>query len=129
MALHLNDILMDLVQRDGSDLHLKVGQPPFFRIYGRLTRTDYPTLTPELIRELIYAILSEEQIQRLERQRELDMAYELSGVSRFRVNLFHQQGNLAASFGSSPAAFGRLTTWVCHNCSKRLPYSGGAWCW
>jgi twitching motility protein PilT len=98
MALHLNDILTDLVQRDGSDLHLKVGQPPFFRIYGRLTRTDYPTLTPELIRELIYAILSEEQIQRLERQRELDMAYELSGVSRFRVNLFHQQGNLGGVF-------------------------------
>jgi twitching motility protein PilT len=103
MALHLNDILTDLVQRDGSDLHLKVGQPPFFRIYGRLTRTDYPTLTPELIRELIYAILSEEQIQRLERQRELDMAYELSGVSRFRVNLFHQQGNLGGVFRVIPS--------------------------
>jgi twitching motility protein PilT len=103
MALHLNDILTDLVQRDGSDLHLKVGQPPFFRIHGRLTRTDYPTLTPELIRELIYAILSEEQIQRLERQRELDMAYELSGVSRFRVNLFHQQGNLGGVFRVIPS--------------------------
>ncbi|GBC98106.1 Twitching mobility protein [bacterium HR17] len=103
MALHLNDILTELVQRDGSDLHLKVGQPPFFRVHGRLTRTDYPTLTPDLIRELIYAILTDEQIRRLEERRELDMAYELPNISRFRVNLFHQQGYLGGVFRVIPS--------------------------
>ncbi len=103
MVLHLDDLLRDLVQREGSDLHLKVGQPPFFRVYGRLIRTDYPVLTSESIRELIYPILTDWQIQRLETQLELDMAYEIPGVSRFRVNLFHQQGNLGGVFRVIPS--------------------------
>jgi twitching motility protein PilT len=103
MALQLDDILRDLVQREGTDLHLKVGQPPFFRVHGRLLKTDYPILTPQSIRELIYPILADWQIQRLETQLELDLAYELPGVSRFRVNLFHQQGNLGGVFRVIPS--------------------------
>ncbi len=103
MALYLDEILRDLVMREGSDLHLKVGQPPFFRVHGRLIRTDYPVLTPQSIRELIYPILADWQIEKLETQLELDLAYELTGVSRFRVNLFHQQGNLGGVFRVIPS--------------------------
>lgn len=103
MALHLDNILIDLVEQEGTDFHLKVGQPPFFRIHGRLTRTDYPVLTPELARELVYAILTEQQIRRFEEFWELDLAYEIQGVSRFRVNLFYQQGNIGGVFRVIPS--------------------------
>ncbi len=103
MALYLNDLLTDLVQREGTDLHLKVGQPPVFRVHGRLIKTDYPVLTPKVVRELVYAILNESQIRRFEDFWELDLAYELSGVSRFRVNLFRQQGNIGGIFRAIPS--------------------------
>lgn len=72
-------------------------------MHGRLIKTDYPVLTPQSIRDLIYPILADWQIQKLETQLELDMAYEIPGVSRFRVNLFHQQGNLGGVFRVIPS--------------------------
>ncbi len=103
MALTLDDLLRDLVSRDGSDLHLKAGQSPFFRIHGRLTRTEYPILTPESIKELVYPILSPQQVKRFEEFLELDLAYELPEISRFRVNLFHQQGAIGGVFRVIPS--------------------------
>lgn len=96
-------LLKEVVERDGSDLHLKVGEPPIFRIYGKLTRSEYPPLTPEVAKELIYSILTPEQIKRFEEQLELDMAYELKGVSRFRVNIFKQKGYIGAALRTLPS--------------------------
>jgi twitching motility protein PilT len=83
-------------ERNASDLHLRVGEPPVMRIHGSLERLDYPPLTPETIVELCYAILSERQKERLEQNLGLDMAHEVEGLARFRVNMFFQQGCLGS---------------------------------
>ncbi|HID08098.1 MAG TPA: type IV pili twitching motility protein PilT, partial [Armatimonadetes bacterium] len=62
----IHDLLREVVERDGSDLHLKVGEPPIFRIYGKLQRTDYPVLDAESLKEMVYSILTPEQIKRFE---------------------------------------------------------------
>ena len=86
-------LLRELISQGGSDLHLKVGQPPIFRVNGKLIRTDSPVLDGETIREMIEELTNNEQQQTLVRQRELDTSYSVSGLARFRVNVFFQNNN------------------------------------
>jgi len=83
-------------QVNASDCHLRVGEPPIFRIHGDLKRLDYPVLEHDDVPELTYAIMSENQQRRLEERLVLDMAHEIPGVGRYRVNCFFQQGHLSA---------------------------------
>lgn len=92
----INDLLVELTKSQGSDLHLKAGQPPIFRIHGRLTRSNFPRLTPEVIKTMTSQITNEEQQRQLVQCRELDASYSLPGVARFRVNVFFQNGHLGA---------------------------------
>ncbi|MCX8053963.1 MAG: type IV pilus twitching motility protein PilT [Armatimonadetes bacterium] len=86
--------MRDLCSREGSDLHLRVGEPPVFRVHGKLIRTDYPVV--ERTEDYIYPILSEERRKRFEQNMELDLSYEIKGVARFRVNCFRQRGKMGA---------------------------------
>ncbi len=93
----LDDLLRMMPERQASDLHLRVGEPPVFRIHGDLYRLDeFPPLTPEDTKSLMYGIMDERHRQRYEEVWEMDMAYQLEGVARFRVNCFRQQGALGA---------------------------------
>lgn len=96
----IDDLLKDLVSREGSDLHLRVGEPPVFRVHGKLVRTDYPVNTS--VEEIVYPILSEERRARFEKNMELDLSYEIKGVSRFRVNCFRQRGHMGAVLRAIP---------------------------
>lgn len=98
----LNELLEVLVKEEGSDLHLKVGEPPVIRIDGRLKRLEYPTLSPKDIEEIAYNILDERQKNMLETEKELDMAYSLAGTARFRVNVFLQNSKLGLVFRFIP---------------------------
>lgn len=89
----IEKLLRKLIDQGGSDLHLKVGQPPIFRVDGKLIRTGYPVLESETIREIIEELTNNEQQQALVRQRELDTSYSVSGLARFRVNVFFQNNN------------------------------------
>lgn len=89
-------LLEMLVQREGSDLHLKVGQPPIFRIHGRLRRSELPALSQEDMEAIIKQLASPTQIQRLHEFRELDTSYSVPGLARFRVNVFFQNNKLGA---------------------------------
>ena len=60
-----------------------------------------PVIAPEALKDLIYSILTEQQIKTLEKELELDFAYSISGVSRFRGNILYQRGTLGAAFRSS----------------------------
>ncbi|MBN9618292.1 MAG: type IV pilus twitching motility protein PilT [Actinobacteria bacterium] len=85
-------MLVSLVQHGGSDLHLTVDAPPMIRVHGDLQPLpDYPRLTAEDTAMLVRSLLSDEQWTRFERDHELDLAYDLPGVSRFRVNCFQQR--------------------------------------
>src|SRR5918997_1167522 len=98
----LSDYLFDAIQMEASDLHITAGLPPMVRIHGRVQPLDYPTLTPNVTRELIYDILSNDQRQRLENEWELDFSYSLPRTARFRVNVYFQRGALGAAFRAIP---------------------------
>jgi twitching motility protein PilT len=100
--MDISDILKQVVERDASDLHLSVGLPPVARIDGHLEALDYPVLDPNTTRELVYGILTGDQRQKLETDWEVDLAYSLFGVARFRVNAFFQRGTLSAAFRLVP---------------------------
>jgi twitching motility protein PilT len=88
----LDTMLAKLIENNGSDLHLTVGAPPTVRIHGDLTYLPgYDPLTPEDTAALVRSVVSPEQWLRFETEQELDLAYDLPGVSRFRVNLFQQR--------------------------------------
>ena len=106
--MDLVDILLEVLERDASDLHLSVGSPPIIRINGQLERLDYPRLSANDTRELIYSILSQEQRQRLENEWEIDFSYSVPGRARFRVNAYFQRNSLGAAFRLIPILIKKL---------------------
>jgi twitching motility protein PilT len=104
MDLDFADLLMEVISRRASDLHVTAGAAPSVRVRGRLTPVDgYPKLTPSDTREIIYSILTNDQRQRLETDWQLDFAYSIPGVARFRVNAYFQRSALGAAFRVIPA--------------------------
>ncbi|MHB0975697.1 MAG: type IV pilus twitching motility protein PilT [Candidatus Aquicultorales bacterium] len=106
--LDINEILMEVIEREASDLHLSVGIPPVVRVHGQLVGLDYPKLTPNDTKDLVYSILSQEQREQLERNWEYDFSYSLLGKSRFRVNAFFQRNSIGAAFRMIPFQIRRL---------------------
>jgi len=101
--LSIIEILQSALQKEASDVHITSGIPPVFRIKGHLIpQTQYPTLTPQLTYRLIFSLLTEEQKQKLQENKELDFSVGISGEGRFRVNAFWQRGSLAAVFRLIP---------------------------
>jgi twitching motility protein PilT len=97
------DLLMEVVTRRASDLHLSAGAPPTVRVRGRLSAVEgYPTLDSTETREIVYSILSGDQRQRLETNWQLDFAYSIPGQARFRVNAYYQRGAIGAAFRLIP---------------------------
>jgi twitching motility protein PilT len=102
MDFDVADVLLAVLERRASDLHVCAGAPPTVRVRGRLQPLDFPALAPNDTRELVYAILSEDQRARLERDLQLDFAYAVPGVARFRVNAYRQRFALGAAFRLIP---------------------------
>src|SRR5919198_783045 len=96
--------LLELVlNRGASDLHLTSGSPPVLRLHGDLVpMTEYPELTGQGLRSMIYAILPQKMRERLEQELELDMSYSLPGKARFRVNVYFQRDSIGAAFRLIP---------------------------
>lgn len=96
-------LLEEVVKRKASDLHLQVGLPPILRIDGSLTSmTGLPNLNEEAVEQLVFAILDEDQKQILLRDKEFDFSFAFGDLGRFRVNAFHERGNLAAAMRLIP---------------------------
>jgi twitching motility protein PilT len=102
MEFDFADVLIQVMERNASDLHLTAGSPPMIRYHGALHALDYPVLTPQATREVIYSILTNEQRQRLETDWQIDLAYSIPGRARFRVNAYFQRASLSAAFRLIP---------------------------
>ena len=103
MVLDFADLLLDVLDRRASDLHLAAGARPTIRVRGRLVALEHlPVLRPQDTRELLYAILTNDQRQRLETDWQLDFAYSVSGRARFRVNAYFQRSAIGAAFRLIP---------------------------
>ncbi len=107
--LTIEDLLKMIVDKAGSDLHLTVGSPPMLRLQGKLWPTDLPPLTPKEIRRLVYNFLSNDQREKLERDLELDISYELKEVARYRCNVFFTRLGIGAVFRVIPTRIKTLS--------------------
>ena len=87
----MSQLLKMLIERNGSDLHIGAHTPPHFRIDEKMIPLDDQALTPKETKDLVYSILSPEEIETFEREKELDRSFEIEGLSRFRMNVFFQR--------------------------------------
>jgi twitching motility protein PilT len=96
-------LLEEVVKKKASDLHLQVGLPPMLRVDGALVAVSgADALTDEAVETLIFAILDEDQKQILLKDKEFDFSFAFGDLGRFRVNAFHERGNLAAALRLIP---------------------------
>lgn len=102
LGYRIDDLLRLIVEKSGSDLHLTVGCPPMMRLQGKLWPTELSELTAKATKRLIYQFLDNDQRERLERDLELDISYELTGVARFRCNLFFNRLGVGGVFRVIP---------------------------
>jgi twitching motility protein PilT len=104
LSFDFADVLLEVMDRRASDLHIAAGAPPMVRVRGHLRPLDgFPVLTPNDTREIVYSILSNDQRQRLETDWQLDFAYAIPGHGRFRVNAYFQRSAIGAAFRMIPA--------------------------
>jgi twitching motility protein PilT len=102
MELDFAEVLLQVLERKASDLHLTAGSPPMIRQHGKLHALDYPRLTPQTTREVVYSILTNDQRQKLENDWQIDLAYSIPGKARFRVNAYFQRAALSAALRLIP---------------------------
>src|SRR4030065_507162 len=98
----LRELLELMVKRHASDLHLTVGAPPILRIDGKLVKTEFDILTPDITKKLSFSIMNERQRQKFEENSELDLSFGIEQLSRFRCNVFMQRGNVATAIRQIP---------------------------
>jgi len=100
--LTLDKLLAYAVRQNASDIHLASGYAPIFRVHGKLRRVDTKILVSKELHRLIKEILSPEQLQLLLEQKEIDFAYSVKGVARFRTNIYHQLHGISIAFRVIP---------------------------
>jgi len=93
--MELEQLCRFAVDSQASDLFLKASVPPALRVHGRIMPTDLPPLTPEDTTRLAHSIMTEQQIQAFDEYHELDLAFTLADVARFRCNIYVQRGSHA----------------------------------
>lgn len=101
--LRIEVLLEEVIKREASDLHLQVGLPPMLRVDGALTPVaGSEPLNEEAVEMLVFAILDDDQKQLLLKDKEFDFSFAFGDLGRFRVNAFHERGNIAAALRLIP---------------------------
>ena len=98
----MKDLLTEMTKRGASDLHITIGSPPQLRIDGKLVRTPYEVITPDVSKRLAYSILTEKQKHKFEEEWEIDLSFGVEGIGRFRANVYLQRGCVAISIRMIP---------------------------
>ncbi len=99
----IRDLLDELTEKEGSDLHITSGSPPRMRVNGQLRDVDMDSLSPEETKKLIYDVLTPAQIAVLEEKMELDLSVGPNGKERYRTNVFFQRGAVGAVLRAIPS--------------------------
>ena len=108
--LRIEILLEEIVRKNASDLHLQVGLPPMMRLDGVLAPfPGYNPLNAEEVEHLVFAILDDDQQKILIKDKEIDFSFAFGDLGRFRVNAFHERGNLAASLRLIPNQIKSIT--------------------
>jgi Tfp pilus assembly pilus retraction ATPase PilT len=107
MRHDIKALLKMMVDKKASDIHITAGAPVQLRIDENLIAVDDGILSADDTRELVYSMLSKPQIEKFEEVLELDMAFSIDGLGRFRVNVFKQKGTIASSVRIIPYGLSR----------------------
>lgn len=103
MGINIDDILKAAVRVGASDIHVGTGRHPIFRVEGKLMPVkNAPKLTVDDVKSMAYSMMNPAQREKFENLFEMDLAYSISGLSRFRVNIFQQRGSLSIAIRSIP---------------------------
>jgi twitching motility protein PilT len=100
--MEMQRLLKATVQFNASDLHVQVGSPPTARVDGTMVAFNAPPVTAEQIRDLVTQVADESQMRRVEVERSCDFSHLIPEVARFRINVFHEQGNLCIAARTIP---------------------------
>jgi twitching motility protein PilT len=106
--MNLKSLLERMVREESSDLHLKAGSPPVLRIDGKLRVLKEEPLSPEELRKTAQQIMTKDQQDEFIRTKELDFAIGVSGLARFRVNVYMQRGSVAIAMRTIPPSIKRI---------------------
>ncbi len=102
--MEINALFEEMIKRGASDMHLRAGLPPVFRIKKDLVRTDFPAMGKDEIAEKIVSVLDEKSASDLREKLQCDFSYSVAGLGRFRGAAFYQRGSVAAVFRAIPDA-------------------------
>jgi twitching motility protein PilT len=98
MPVDVRTLLQATVESGASDLHISAGMPPLIRLRGEMVRSQAPPLTDSEARALLHVLMSDAQRKEFETRREIDFAFEIEGLSRFRANIFEQRRGIGGVF-------------------------------
>jgi twitching motility protein PilT len=90
--MDFTQLLQEAAAQRASDVFLKEGTPPAVRLAGRIVRTQYPPITSQQIRQFAQTVMNSDQLARFDRRHEMDLAFTIPQVSRFRANIYQQRG-------------------------------------
>lgn len=103
LGITVEPLLEECIRQRASDLHLQVGLPPILRVDGVLRpMTTFPLLDNEMVQQLVFSTLDEDQQKILLKDKEFDYSFAFGDMGRFRVNAFHEKGNMAGAFRLIP---------------------------
>lgn len=100
--MDIHHILQEMIDRKGSDLHMKLGCPPVIRVDGELVTLDMEEPSPQEMEEVAAQLMTPTQLEEFRANREVDFAFGLKGVARFRANLYFQRGTVALAIRTVP---------------------------
>ncbi|MFH1259402.1 MAG: type IV pilus twitching motility protein PilT [Elusimicrobiota bacterium] len=107
--VNINDLLILMVEKNASDLHLTVGAPPMLRIDGEIIPTSFERLSSDVCQRIIYSLLTDTQKERFEANNELDLSFGIKGIGRIRMNVFRQRGSVGAALRAIPSKISSFT--------------------
>ena len=129
--MELNQILQQAVQQEASDVLLKVGAPPAFRLHGDLVPLPgVEALSHQDLQRMADALLDDFRRRRFQTDMQADLAYETAELGRFRVNVFRQRGELSMVIRVIPSRIRYVSaSSTCPRSSSVSPPSAAVWCW
>src|SRR4051812_26777674 len=101
-GINFKAVLQEMIRRNGSDLHLKVGRPPTIRVDGELEPVEHPPLRPEDLKVLAEQLMTPRQVKQFAEEKECDFAIGVPGIGRFRCNVYQQRGSLCYAMRAIP---------------------------
>lgn len=119
-TIDMKYLIRALVKYNASDLHLKAGRPPLFRINGKMVPAKMAELTEDEVQHIVFSVLNDRQKSDLDHKRQIDLSFRVDDIGRFRCNAYFQKGHVSAAIRMVPLTVPRLDDLHVPNVIKEL---------